>query len=149
MTTHTIIDATGEIVALLHLAKNADVRDNTPSGMQAVTGAPPSLACYRSGAVWVDRPARPSPEHVWAPATKAWVDPLSRVERAQARLAEARAPLLLQLAELDLQAIRPLSEITAAQAAGTAPPTDAKTKLTALQARAVELRLALQALAAG
>ena len=124
---------------------------NTPPGQGAVQVAPGQVLDVRSRRVnlatgeleaWQPPPPPADELRDWA-----WDDQAERwqaVPTLAARKLALRAPLLQALAEEDARVVRPLLEVVAALAAGSAPPAEARTVLQATTARKDALRTALR-----
>lgn len=74
MSTHTLIDADGEVVCVLTFGDDAALALNMRPGTTAVAGRPPTDDAYRAGGAWFTRPARPGEHHTWNVTTKVWGD---------------------------------------------------------------------------
>lgn len=123
------------------------VAANTPEGCAAFEGLIDHLSRrvdVKSGEL-VDWRPEPPPADEWC--TWRWDDTLRRYvaePTAAALKRDAAAPVLAQLAALDLAAIRPLVEISVAMASATEVPVDAKAALSGINEQKVALRQALR-----
>lgn len=104
MSTHTLIDADGEIVCVLTLGDPNALALNMRAGTIAVDGPPPTEDSYRSGGEWRTRPSKPAPTSTWNRATKAWADVRSLDERKAAKWEEMKAT---REAEIDAPLVTP------------------------------------------
>lgn len=92
MSTATIVDGLGEIVAIV-TGSAATIALNTPAGCVAIAEHPPAPDAYRANGQWTARPARPTPDYTWNATTKQWRDerPLARVKLERWKAIQAAA----------------------------------------------------------
>ena len=138
---------TGLPVGQTYTGPEAGVSANTPAGCGAFEGLLDHLAervDLKTGERTPWQPD-PPPDDEWQ--TWAWSDKTRRWEPQPTLAAikrDAAAPLKAGLVELDLKAIRSLTEITLAMGAGTAAPEDAKTALQAIEQEKAALRAQIE-----
>lgn len=123
------------------------IEANTPEGCAAFEGLLDHLSQAVDLATGQPADWQPDPPPDDAYCTWRWDDKTRRYVGEPTLAAvkrDAAAPLLAELAALDLAAIRPMSEISLALGAATAVPADAKVALANIEQQKQALRLQLR-----
>lgn len=135
MSTVSVVDAVGEIVAIITGDDEAIVR-NTPPGCVAITDPPPAPEAYRVGDQWMLRPEKPAAHMAWDAERKQWADMRTAAEIKRRRLVALQDEIQAREAAQS----RPLRELLLAVAEGKPLPAEPVNKLAEIESTISALR---------
>lgn len=110
---YPVVDDQGELVETRTASSVSALLASVPQGRHVLIVEVPTHPAWWNfdSMAWVDKPIQPSPEHVWSPQAKAWLDPRTPDQIRQQAMDALRRRRDQELSRSDLVALRSLEAL--------------------------------------